>query len=85
LLSESAQPQLRTFVPPYYPDELLAERLAGEVVVDVQVTEQGDVAGLWLVSAAPDIFGGLATAAVRDWKFDPLPAKIRVIVEFLPR
>ncbi len=86
LLAESnAGPGLQAFVPPYYPDELLAESLAGEVVMDVQLTEQGDVAGLWLVSATPEIFGSLATAAVREWKFEPATAKVRVVVEFVPR
>jgi TonB family protein len=85
LLSESeAGPGLRTFVPPYYPDELLAEKLSGEVVIDVQLTEDGGVAGLWLISATPEIFSSLATAAVREWKFEPWAVKIRVVVEFAP-
>lgn len=85
LLAESnAGPRLQRFVSPYYPGELLAQKLAGEVVIDVQLTAEGDVAGMWLVSAMPDIFGNLATAAVREWKFEPAPAKIRVVVAFFP-
>ena len=85
LLSESEnQPHIQTFVPPYYPVDLLDQKLAGEVVIDVQVTEDGKVAGIWLVSAAPDIFESLATVAVREWRFDPVPAKIRIVLEFKP-
>jgi TonB family protein len=85
LLSDTTNgPQVQTVVTPYYPVELLSEKLAGEVVMDIQVTEDGRVAGLWLVSAAPDIFANLATSAVRQWKFEPLSAKIRVVVEFTP-
>jgi hypothetical protein len=85
LLSDTVNgPQVEMFVSPYYPSELLTEKLAGEVVMDVQVTDEGKVGALWLVSAAPDIFGSLATTAVRQWKFEPLSAKIRVVVEFTP-
>jgi TonB family protein len=85
LLSDAMHgPRVHRFVLPYYPSELLSEKLSGEVVMDVQVTEEGIVGGMWLVSATPDIFANLATAAVRQWKFEPKPAKIRVIVEFQP-
>jgi len=84
LSSDSDQPQVTMFVAPYYPAELLEQKQPGEVVLDVQVTNEGTVGGIWLVSATPDIFGTLATAAIREWKFEPLPAKIRVVLEFLP-
>lgn len=77
-------PHVQTLVPPYYPPELLEQKLSGEVVVDVQVTEGGEVAGLWLVSAMPDIFNSLATSAVREWRFEPVAAKIRVVLDFTP-
>jgi hypothetical protein len=85
LLSESASaPQLQTMVAPYYPEELLSQRLGGEVVLDLQLTDKGEVGGLWLVSATPDVFASLATEAVRHWKFEESAAKIRVVLEFLP-
>jgi TonB family protein len=84
LTSTGEQPEIRTVVAPYYPPELLEQRLAGEVVVDVQVTEEGKVGGLWLVSAMPELFGSLATACVREWQFERVPAKIRVVFEFNP-
>ena len=64
--------------------ELIDEKISGEVVVDAQITEEGRIAGLWLVSANPDIFGGLATAAIREWRFEKMPAKIRIILQFSP-
>ncbi len=85
LMSVSGKgPRTQTVVAPYFPQELLSERQSGRVVVDVQVAENGEVAGLWLISASPEVFSALATAAVRDWKFEPLPAKIRVVVQFIP-
>jgi TonB family protein len=78
------RPDVRTVVAPYYPAELLEQKVGGEVVVDVQITEQGKVGGLRLVSAMPDLFDTLATAAVRDWEFEPLPVKVRILLRFKP-
>jgi hypothetical protein len=77
-------PNVRTLVAPYFPDELLNQRVRGKVVVDVQVTETGEVAGIWMISALPEILGDLATAAVHDWKFNGSAGKIRVTVQFIP-
>jgi TonB family protein len=85
LLSPSGNgPGVHTLVAPYFPDELLTQRTSGEVVIDIQVTDRGDVAGIWLISAQPEVFADLATAAVHDWKFTPTPAKIRVTMRFIP-
>jgi TonB family protein len=78
------RPRVGHVVTPYYPMDLLDQKLSGEVVVDVQVTEEGKVGGLWLVSAAPDLFANLATASVRQWEFEPIAAKIRIVVRFKP-
>ncbi len=86
LLAEAGQrPHIETFVAPYYPPELIDEKISGEVVVDVQITAEGKVGGLWLISANPDIFGGLATAAIREWRFEGTPAKIRIVLRFSHR
>jgi len=84
LSASDRQPEVRTVLAPYYPAELAEQKLSGEVVVDVQVTEEGKAGGVWLVSATPDLFGTLATAAVREWEFEPLPEKIRVVLQFSP-
>jgi TonB family protein len=85
LLSESeGQPGVTAFVAPYYPGDLLKQRLSGEVVLDVQITDEGKVGGIWLVSAVPDVFGSLATPAVRQWQFEPVFTKVRIVLEFIP-
>jgi TonB family protein len=84
LSASDRRPEVRTVLAPYYPAELGEQKLSGEVVVDVQVTEEGKAGGVWLVSATPDLFGTLATAAVREWEFEPLPEKIRVVLQFSP-
>jgi TonB family protein len=84
LSASDRQPEVRTVLAPYYPAELAEQKLSGEVVVDVQVTDEGKAGGVWLVSATPDLFGTLATAAVREWEFEPLPEKIRVVLQFSP-
>jgi TonB family protein len=82
LTDTESEPGLAAFVPPYYPAELLEQKLSGEVVLDVQVTEDGKAGGVWLVSATPDIFGSLAAAAVRQWRFEAGSARIRVVLDF---
>jgi TonB family protein len=78
------RPRVAHVVTPYYPMDLLDQKLSGEVVVDVQVTEEGKVGGIWQVSASPDVFANLATAAVRQWEFEPIASKIRIVVRFKP-
>jgi TonB family protein len=84
LAGTDGRPQLQAFVAPYYPADLLEQKISGEVIVDLQVTEEGKVGGVWLVSSLPDVFGSLATASVRQWQFEPVSAKIRVVLEFKP-
>jgi TonB family protein len=85
LLTDSEkQPRVNRVVVPYYPEELLAKKVGGEVVLDVQVTMEGKVGGIWLISSTPELFGNLAAASMRDWEFEPVSAKIRVILEFKP-
>jgi hypothetical protein len=77
-------PEVIKLTTPYFPDELRTQRAAGKVVLDVEVTEKGDVAGIYTISALPEVFATLATTAVQDWKFTPNPAKIRVVIQFIP-
>jgi TonB family protein len=85
LMSESdAMPAIKKAAQPFYPAELQDQKVAGEVVVDLQVTDEGRVGGVWLVSSTPDVFANLATSAVREWQFDPVSAKIRIVLRFRP-
>jgi hypothetical protein len=77
-------PRVSRVVTPYYPQELLDEKVSGDVVMDVQVTDEGKVGGVWLVSATPEIFSTLATSAVRQWEFESIATKIRVVLKFQP-
>jgi len=78
------RPRVSLVVEPYYPAELRAQGLSGEVVVDVQVTNEGKVGGIWLVSSTPEVFSSLATTSIRQWEFEPVAAKIRVVLQFNP-
>jgi hypothetical protein len=85
LLSNSGrQPQANYVVAPFYPPELISENMSGEVIMDVEIREDGKVGGLWVVSANPEVFESLATSSVRDWEFERVPTKIRVVVRFNP-
>jgi TonB family protein len=85
LLSGSEKrPRVIRVMTPYYPPELLDQKVSGEVVLDLQVTEEGKVSGIWLISSVPEVFGGLAAASVRQWEFEPVSAKIRMILRFKP-
>jgi hypothetical protein len=85
LLSPTGKgPNVRLPVAPYFPDELLNQRVGGKVVVDVQITDQGEVAGIWLISALPEVLTDLATTAVHDWKFNSAAERIRIVVQFIP-
>lgn len=77
-------PRIRSLVRPIYPEELRRGGVAGEVTVDVQISDRGEVIGLWLISARPNIFSGLATSAVRQWQFDGRAQKVRVVIRFRP-
>jgi tetratricopeptide (TPR) repeat protein len=84
LADSSREPRVNGVVAPYYPTDLIADKISGEVVLDVQVAYDGKVGGIWVVSAMPELFGNLAATAVRDWEFERTPAKIRVVLKFTP-
>ncbi len=84
LTTDETGPRVQDVVMPYYPDDLRDDSVHGDVILDVQVSPEGDVIGVWLISSEPDVFGNLATGAVRDWRFDPVPSKVRVSIRFLP-
>jgi TonB family protein len=85
ILSNSDKtPTVHLVQAPYYPPELLEEGTSGKVVMDVEIAQDGKVAGVWLVSAEPELFSNLAAESVRQWEFEPVPAKIRVVMKFEP-
>jgi TonB family protein len=65
-----AETRLLTRTEPHYPPEALAAHRAGNVVLEVQVAEDGSVANIRTLSGDPSL-AGAATEAVRNWRYQP--------------
>lgn len=73
---------------PRYPPEALRLGTAGEVLVEFTVDTDGSVSNARVVRSTPArIFDREAVAAVRRWKFAPIPAPVttRRTINFNPR
>lgn len=57
-------------VTPVYPPSAAAQQLFGDVVVQVSISETGDVFNAKVTSGDPT-FSGAALTAARQWKFEP--------------
>jgi TonB family protein len=57
-------------VEPKYPEQALAQRVQGPVVLKIGITAEGTVQEIKIVSGAP-ILADAAIAAVRQWRFRP--------------
>ncbi len=55
---------------PQYPSEALAAHRSGDVVLEVQVAEDGSVSGIRTLSGDP-VLAAAATEAVRNWRYRP--------------
>ncbi len=55
---------------PQYPPDALAARRAGNVVLEVQVAEDGSVSNIRTLSGDP-VLAAAATEAVRSWRYKP--------------
>ncbi len=70
---------------PVYPAQALRERVEGNVVVKVEIAEDGSVRSVVAVSG-PDLLQSAATEAVRGWRFEARAAEAKIEVPFaLPR
>jgi TonB family protein len=58
-------------VAPEYPAELLEAALAGGVLVEYYVAEDGSVKAPAIISSSHDMLSESALGAIRNWKFDP--------------
>jgi TonB family protein len=65
-----AETRLLTRTEPHYPPEALVAHRAGNVVLEVQVAEDGTVANIRTLSGDP-LLAGAATEAVRNWRYQP--------------
>jgi protein TonB len=55
---------------PHYPPTALASHRAGNVVLEVQVAEDGSVSSVRTLSGDP-FLAAAATEAVRNWRYEP--------------
>jgi len=70
-LAAKVSPKVSHSVSPAYPAELFAKNVQGKAVLNVVVTDTGDVGKVDIVSADFPEFGTSAMEAVKQWKFSP--------------
>ena len=70
LSPQEAEARLLTRTDPHFPAEAIAARRAGNVVLEVQVAEDGSVSTVRTLSGDP-ILANAAIAAVRNWRYQP--------------
>jgi protein TonB len=70
LSPEKAETRLISRTEPQYPSEALADHRSGNVVLEVQVAEDGSVSNIRTLSGDPRL-ATAATEAVRTWRYQP--------------
>jgi TonB family protein len=65
-----AETRLLNRTEPQYPREALAAHRAGDIVLEVQVAEDGSVSSIRTLSGDP-LLAAAATEAVRNWRYQP--------------
>ncbi|MGB9204574.1 MAG: TonB family protein [Terriglobales bacterium] len=70
LAPAQAEARLLTRTEPHYPPEAIAAHRAGNVVLEVQVAEDGSVSSVRTLSGDPAL-AAAATEAVRHWRYQP--------------
>ena len=70
LSPEKAETRLLSRTEPQYPSEALAAHRSGNVVLEVQVAEDGSVSNIRTLSGDPRL-AAAATEAVRNWRYQP--------------
>jgi TonB family protein len=65
-----AETRLLNRAEPQYPREALAAHRAGDVVLEVQVAEDGSISSIRTLSGDP-LLAAAATEAVRNWRYQP--------------
>jgi TonB family protein len=68
---------------PAYPKEALAQNVSGKVVLEIDVDAKGNPLAVTVVESEPaGVFDASAVAAAKEWKFNPVPGRIRVPIRF---
>jgi TonB family protein len=70
LAPAQAEVRILSRTEPQYPREALAAHRAGDVVLEVQVAEDGSVSNIRTLSGDP-LLAAAATEAVRKWRYQP--------------
>ncbi len=70
LTPDQAEELLQSRIEPEYPSEALAAHRAGDVVLEVQVADDGSVSNIRTLSGDP-LLATAATEAVRNWRYQP--------------
>jgi len=70
LAPAQAETRLLNRTEPQYPREALAAHRAGDVVLEVQVAEDGSISSIRTLSGDP-LLAAAATEAVRNWRYQP--------------
>jgi len=84
------QPALKLIkaVAPKYPQEAKDKKISGDVVLHLEINEEGEVHAPWVISG-PKELRDAALEAVKQWKYSkdgPLPASTEVTLAFeLPK
>jgi protein TonB len=65
-----AQGLLVTKVPPVYPAQAISARIQGAVLLQANITKDGNISGLQVVSG-DSVLAKAALAAVKQWKYKP--------------
>lgn len=75
-------------VQPPYPEEARAKHIQGSVVMQAEISKEGIVEGLRVLSGDP-LLAPAATTAVKQWKFkpfqldgQPVPVETQITVNF---
>ena len=76
LAPDQAERRLRKRIEPQYPADALAARHSGDVVLEVQVAEDGSVSAIRTLSGDP-LLAAAAADAVRQWRYEPYRANER--------
>ena len=75
-------------VAPKYPQEAKDQKIEGDVVLHIEINEEGEVHDPWVISG-PKELRDVALDAVKQWKYSkdgPLPASSEVTLAFqLPK
>ena len=80
-------PEPTTYIIPEYPGKALDEEIQADIILDLEILEDGTVGDVCIISACKDPVLGFENAAIdaaRQWKFEPITVEsVAVKTRFL--